>query len=220
VYWGGFRPKYEHIDPSEWYKFEQIPTRKDEGCTAEGYRRCCCSLAWIGQALTILLLNGRELWGHDAFFDYCDRWMTEKDDATIQSKLTAACGGVGNASGTMWDNFPKYMWIKYRNTAGSVKDIIPLPEVSPERVVVSPNPVSSGAPCTVSLAGKIKNITGIEIFDARGVTIKDLVSKKGKTGQITWDVTDGQGNPVSNGVYYIFVSTTRQSLVKKIIINK
>jgi hypothetical protein len=146
--------------------------------------------------------------------------MTEKDDATIQSKLTAACGGVGNASGTIWDNFPKYMWIKYRNTAGSVKDIVPLPEVSPERVVISPNPVSSGIPCTISLTGKSKNITGVEVLDARGITIATLAGDKARTARLTWDITNEQGNPVSNGVYYLFVKTTRHNLVKKILINK
>lgn len=114
THWGGSRPKYEHVPPEEWYKFEKIPTRSNVGCTAEGYRRCCTSLAWIGQALVLRIMNARQLWDHDAFFDYCDRWMTEEDTPEIKRRLTAACGRMGQASGTVWDDLVKNMWSRYR----------------------------------------------------------------------------------------------------------
>ena len=131
VYWGAWRPRYEHLDPSEWYQFPQIPSRRNEACTAEAYRRCCCSLAWIGQCLTAWFIGARDLWGHDAFFDYCDRWMTEKDTPEMEQKLTDACGSVGFSSGDVWDDLVKFMWAQYRpqmppsniGRSGSLKEI-------------------------------------------------------------------------------------------------
>ena len=44
-------------------------------------------------------------------------WITEKDSPEIKSRLTAVCGRIGQASGTVWDDLVKNMWTKYRNTA-------------------------------------------------------------------------------------------------------
>jgi hypothetical protein len=49
---------------------------------SEGYRRCCTSVEWAGQALTARLMRAEGYWNHGAFFDYVDRWMTEDNQAT------------------------------------------------------------------------------------------------------------------------------------------
>jgi len=53
----------------------------------EDYRRCCTSVAWVGQALAIRLLQAENYWNHDAFFDYVDRWMYEDDSKAVQTIL-------------------------------------------------------------------------------------------------------------------------------------
>ena len=66
------RGPYEHLHPSQW------PGNKKT--MSEGYRRCCTSIAWVGQALAMRLMKAEKYWDHDAFFAYVDRWMYEDDD--------------------------------------------------------------------------------------------------------------------------------------------
>lgn len=99
---------YEHRKPSEW----------DEGAnTSESYRRCCTSIAWIAQALALRLLRAEEAWGHDAFFDYADRWMYEDDSAFVKA-IREATGRDHDKEwarqGQAWDPFVNEMWAKYR----------------------------------------------------------------------------------------------------------
>jgi hypothetical protein len=68
-----------------------------DGC--EGYRNCCTSLTWVGEALAARILGATSDWGNQAFFDYVDRWMT----GDVQGG-----GGAGSA-------FVSGMWAAYRN---------------------------------------------------------------------------------------------------------
>lgn len=63
--------------PSEW------PRRTDGGDTlaSEGYRRANTSPGWVSTALAARMMHVEEVWDHDAFFAYVDRWMTEDDTA-------------------------------------------------------------------------------------------------------------------------------------------
>ena len=61
---------YEHLPPSQWKAGQN---------TSESYRRCCTSVGWVAQALALRLMHAEKAWGHDAFFDYVDRWMYEND---------------------------------------------------------------------------------------------------------------------------------------------
>ena len=61
---------YEHTPPAQW---------KEGQNTSESYRRCCTSIGWVAQALALRLMHAEKAWGHDAFFDYVDRWMFEND---------------------------------------------------------------------------------------------------------------------------------------------
>jgi hypothetical protein len=65
---------YENKPPKDW-------TEGDK--TSEGYRRCCTSTAWVPMALALRLMKAEKQWNHDAFFDYCDRWMYEDDKAAL-----------------------------------------------------------------------------------------------------------------------------------------
>ncbi len=101
--WGA----YEHLHPSQWLSN-----------IGENYRRCCTSIAWVGQALAARLINAKKLWNHDAFFDYVDRWMTEDDQAAIE-EIKKARGWYYSAywarQGQAWDPFVNDMWARYRN---------------------------------------------------------------------------------------------------------
>lgn len=100
----GPRRSYEHIHPSKWDKMDK---------RSEGYRKCCNGRAWIGTALTMRLFeDGVKIWNHDAFFDYCDRWMEEKDPYAENRGTFKRPGSEGSA----FEGFVTKMWRQYRDT--------------------------------------------------------------------------------------------------------
>lgn len=109
---------YEHNHPSEWADSNQI---------GEDYRRCCTSLAWVGEALAAMLLNAKKQWNHDAFFDYVDRWMEEDDSAAVaiimQERGWDYSAGWARQK-QCWDTFVENFWAAYRSAA-PVRHTIP-----------------------------------------------------------------------------------------------
>jgi len=100
----GKRDTYEEKPPEQWEKWDR---------TSEGYRTCCNAVAWAGTALAARYMKAIKLWGHDAFFDYMDRWMREDDPY-------AAARGVHprpRAETTTFDPFVTEMWKAYRTSA-------------------------------------------------------------------------------------------------------
>jgi len=101
--WGA----YEHLPPSEW-----------ESMIGENYRRCCTSIAWVGQALAARIMHAEGAWNHDAFFDYVDRWM-EEDDTEAVKIIRQQTGQDYSADwarqGQAWDPFVNQMWKAYRH---------------------------------------------------------------------------------------------------------
>ena len=99
---------YEQMHPSQWKQGQN---------TSEAYRRCCTSVGWVAQALVLRLMHAEEAWGHDAFFDYVDRWMYE-DDAEFVKVIREATGNDHNKDwarqGQAWDAFVNEMWAKHR----------------------------------------------------------------------------------------------------------
>lgn len=99
---------YEHTPPTQW---------KDGQKTSESYRRCCTSVGWVAQALALRLMHAEKAWGHDAFFDYVDRWMDEDDAAFVQTIKTATGQDHNHdwsRQGQAWDAFVNKMWAKHR----------------------------------------------------------------------------------------------------------
>jgi hypothetical protein len=99
---------YEHTPPSQW---------KDGQNTSESYRRCCTSVGWVAQALAMRLMQAEQAWGHDAFFDYVDRWMYEDDAAfvkTIKETTRRDHDKEWARQGQAWDAFVNEMWAKHR----------------------------------------------------------------------------------------------------------
>jgi hypothetical protein len=107
---------YEHTQPATWTKGDN---------TSEAYRRCCTSVAWVGQALALRLMKAEKPWGHDAFFDYVDRWMYE-DDTEFLKVIKEATGNDHSAGfarqGKCWDKFVNEMWAKHRTTSAAPTD--------------------------------------------------------------------------------------------------
>jgi len=101
----------------DWGAYEHLPPREWPGDLGESYRRCCTSVAWVGQALAARLLHAQEAWDHDAFFDYVDRWMTEDDSQHIKEikKSRGRDYSAGWARQRQaWDPFVNEMWARYR----------------------------------------------------------------------------------------------------------
>ncbi len=101
------RGPYEHLHPTQWLSN-----------AGESYRRCCTSTSWVGQALATMMLGAEDVWDHDPFFAYVDRWMTEDDSQFVQEILAA---GMGNYTaswarqGQAWEPIVNSMWAAYRN---------------------------------------------------------------------------------------------------------
>jgi hypothetical protein len=93
---------YEGKDPATWQPLDK---------KSEGYRGVN-SPAWAETALAVLLLKGKQLWDHDAFFDYADRWMA-KDDAYADKRGATP---RPKAEGSTFDPFDDAMWAAYRST--------------------------------------------------------------------------------------------------------
>jgi hypothetical protein len=116
----GLYGPYEQLQPSAWPLIS--PTEQ----LGEAYRRCCTSVAWVGEALTVHLLHAESVWNHPAFFDYVDRWMSE-DDAQAVAEIKAQSGfdysanweRQGQTRFWLQGEFPQYsfiddMWKAYR----------------------------------------------------------------------------------------------------------
>jgi hypothetical protein len=84
---------------------------------SESYRRCCTSFTWVAQALVMHLMKAEKQWNHDAFFDYCDRWMYE-DEAPILEAAGRPKQPDWAAEGQTWEPFVNEMWAKYRTRPG------------------------------------------------------------------------------------------------------
>ncbi len=108
----GPRATYEEKPPEQWEEWDR---------TSEGYRLCCTAVAWTGTALAARLMQAIPIWGHDAFFDYCDRWMYEDDKAALAA-IKEATGENWDQDwsrqGQTWEDFANDMWAKHRAGPG------------------------------------------------------------------------------------------------------
>ena len=125
VVWAGHVGKDGNPKYRDWGAYEHLPPKEWPGETGENYRRCCTSKAWVAEALAARILHVENLWNHDAFFAYCDRWMTEDDSEFI--KIIKQDRGADYSQdwarqGTAWDPFVADLWKKYRNNLPPAPD--------------------------------------------------------------------------------------------------
>jgi len=116
----GLYGPYEQLQPVNW------PLINGNEQLGEAYRRCCTSVSWVGEALTVHLMHAENVWNYPAFFDYVDRWMTE-DDTQAVADIKAQTGfdysanweRQGQTEYWLQGEFPQYsfiddMWKAYR----------------------------------------------------------------------------------------------------------
>lgn len=109
---------YEHLQPRDW-----LAT-----AIGEDYRRCCTSVAWVGQALAAKLVGAESAWAHPAFFAYVNRWMNTddaQDVATIKSQTGLDYSASWMRHGQAWDAFVTNMWKTYSGQTAAVS--VPAP---------------------------------------------------------------------------------------------
>ena len=200
--WGA----YEHLHPSQW--------TSDIG---ENYRRCCTSIAWIGQALAVRLMGAMEYWNHNAFFDYTDRWMTE-DDSEHVDEILRSFGKDYRASWQRqrqtWDTFVNEMWAAYRGTVSSVAD---RGKTSlPEQYKLNQNYPNPFNPITIiNYELPITKYVDVSIYNAIGQKVATLVNDYQDAGkhQVEWNASG-----IASGVYYYKITTADFVKVKKMIL--
>ena len=100
----GQRAPYEEKPPERWEKWDS---------TSESYRLCCNAVAWTGTALAARYMKAIKRWGHDAYFDYIDRWMREDDPY----KEARGSHPRPKAETTTTDPFVTAMWKQHRKNA-------------------------------------------------------------------------------------------------------
>lgn len=104
----GVRSPYEEKNPSEWNDSDKLSERY----------RIVVSGGWPGTALAALHMRAKATWNHDAFFDYCDRWMSKADPYSKSGCTRKRPAQEGRGL----DPFVDAMWAAHRDT-------VPCPDV-------------------------------------------------------------------------------------------
>jgi|GEM_PF-5302719 len=86
---GGIHREYEHLNPEEWHKTEQCGVT---GTRCDTYRHIN-SRNWSGPALSMRILGAMDLWNHEPFFDYVDRYVIDEENTPTEFR------------GVIWDSY-------------------------------------------------------------------------------------------------------------------
>lgn len=100
--WNGGHGGYGEDDAGlpEWgNRHHDDPRLDSKSWTADPYRRCCTVNAWLGYVLAARIMGLQEAWGHDALFDYVDRYLQVEPRGSWTRS---------------WNPFAERMWDKYR----------------------------------------------------------------------------------------------------------
>jgi len=94
--------QYRQVDLglAEWGIQHSVKPIKDNKAWTATYRECCTAIAWSGFVLAARIMHAQTLWGHQALFDYQDRYMmTPAREPWMRS--------MGKFTGNMWDAYRK-----------------------------------------------------------------------------------------------------------------
>lgn len=99
------------IDAEEEHSPEQMTG--NDGISSHYRSYGSSGKAYLGTALSVRLMKAIKIWGHDAFFDYCDRWIHE------DPRYTEARGVHKQPvwETMTWEPFVTAMWNTYRKSA-------------------------------------------------------------------------------------------------------
>jgi hypothetical protein len=119
--WAKESPELKHpkdvYGTAEWGRWNQ----------SDGYRYCCTSIEWPGEALAAHVMRAEKYWNHDPFFAYVDRWMTEDNHKTAAEKKKIILDGGGKWDSDYvlrWPNTSpllQELWDAYRNNLPPAK---------------------------------------------------------------------------------------------------
>ena len=207
---------YEHLPPSLWASTFSGDLNYHIG---EDYRRCCTSIAWIGEGLAARIMHAESLWNHDPFLDYVDRWMTENDAAavaTIKSATGLDYSAGWERQGQAWDQFVDEMWSAYRNN---------LPQAvtgssAPARYQLQqnyPNPFNPMTSIEYSIPVGTYSSTSLRVYDLLGREVAVLVNERKAPG--SYAVRFDAGG-LASGVYLYRLQVASIVRTKKMILAK
>ncbi len=104
--WGASHSTHPDLDDPRWFDNEAFPrgaTQVELRTQNVKYRLCCSANTFWGEVLAARILGAKDLWAHDALFDYQDRYAKENR----QRRVT----GHQNS----WRPFYFDMWRAYRD---------------------------------------------------------------------------------------------------------
>jgi hypothetical protein len=206
---------YEHLQPSQWTYHR-----------SEQYRRCCTSISWVAQALGMRIMAVEDVWNHDSFFDYTDRWMTEDDTeqiVTIRNQTGMDFSASWARQGQAWDTFTAFMWRFYRDNlpgpAQGIERSKPQMIENQGQIKLNPNPMTDRVQFIFNQVSSLWS--GITIYNSQGILVKDIRPARGQQVNprgARWDGTDIASNPVKPGVYFYRVDTGQGSSSGRIVV--
>ena len=79
------------------------------------YRQCCTATSWSGFVLAAYVMGAKDLWNHDALFDYQDRWMAIANGESDPFGFSVSGETAGWRTNSI---FAEEMWDTYRDNYG------------------------------------------------------------------------------------------------------
>ena len=164
-------------------------------------------------------MHAEDLWNHQQFFDYVDRWMTENDApavATIKSATGLDYSADWERQGQAWDPFVDDMWAKYRNNLPQT-GVTP-PGGSPLDFVLYqnfPNPFNPGT--TIQYRVPVSSRVTLTLFDLLGQPVATLVDGVESPGLKS---VRFQAGSLASGVYYCRLRAGDYTETRKLILEK
>ncbi len=99
--YGGYGP--QHLGMPEWGQEHALDPSSDDVGWFAPYRLCCTGNTWWGELLAAYIMGAKPLWGHDALFDYQDRFLD------VNRRLSITDWRLS------WRDFYLEMWDTYRS---------------------------------------------------------------------------------------------------------
>jgi hypothetical protein len=153
---GCYLSEYEQNDLGlpEWGIVHSTNPTADNKAWCAIYRRCCTANAWAGFVLAAHIMDAKDLWAHDALFDYQDRYM-----ATELLGTWTRC----------WDDFSEEMWDTYRASYGLVWPFLDLHAAPADRTIYLTWHVGGTLPTTSTWQIDYQSQTGTTYLPITGV---------------------------------------------------